>query len=285
MENESRLIIFRLVGWSNSFSRPANLKKVFDVTPHFLLPFGFDNFVTQRFTKFVPQMSSINFPNPRTHEFSEWVLIGEYYYNARDIISFGGDLSLENLQNAYKHGIFPWHIDGFPLPWFCPERRAILEFPELHIPKSLRKEWQKTKYTFSIDKDFRRVIENCARAKRNDGGGTWITEEFINTYIDFHESGGAHSVEVWDESGEIVGGLYGIDAGGVFCGESMFHLRPNTSKLALLFLIEHLRTRGATWIDIQVMTPHFKVLGAKEIRRAAFLDKLEKTQARNLKLF
>lgn len=230
-------------------------------------------------------MSAINFPNPRTHEFSEWVSIGEYYYNARDIIGFGGDLTTENLGNAYRRGIFPWHIDGFPLPWFCPQKRAVLEFAELHVPKSLAKERRKTDFTFTIDKDFRRVIENCAQAKRNDGGGTWITEDFINVYVDFHSFGAAHSVEVWDASNELVGGLYGVDAGGVFCGESMFHLRPNASKLALLFLIDHLQARGATWIDIQVMTPHFEVLGAKEIRRNEFLDKLEAAQKLDLKLF
>jgi leucyl/phenylalanyl-tRNA--protein transferase len=229
-------------------------------------------------------MSAINFPNPRTHEFSEWVSIGEYYYNARDIIGFGGDLTTENLRNAYRRGIFPWHIDGFPLPWFCPQKRAILEFSELHIPKSLRKEWQKTEFTLTIDRDFRRVIENCAEVRRSDGGGTWITAEFINAYVDFHKAGFAHSVEVWDED-ELVGGLYGVDANGVFCGESMFHLRSNASKFALLFLIDRLKTRGATWIDIQVMTPHFKVLGAKEIRRDEFLDKLEAAQKRGLQLF
>ena len=233
----------------------------------------------------VPQMSAINFPNPRTHEFSEWVLVGEYYYNALDIIGFGGDLSIENLRNAYRQGIFPWHIDGFPLPWFCPDKRAVLEFAGLHVPKSLRKEQQKTKFTFTIDKDFRRVIEHCARARRNDGGGTWITDGFIEAYVKLHESGAAHSVEVWNESGEIAGGLYGVDASGVFCGESMFHLAPNASKLALLFLIEHLEKRGAAWLDIQVMTPHFEVLGAKEISRAEFLDKLAETQKHNLKLF
>jgi leucyl/phenylalanyl-tRNA--protein transferase len=230
-------------------------------------------------------MSAINFPNPRTHEFSEWVSVGEYYYNARDIIGFGGDLTTENLGNAYRRGIFPWHIDGFPLPWFCPQKRAILEFSELHVPKSLGKERRKTDFTFTIDKDFRRVIENCSQARRGDGGGTWITEDFINAYVAFHETGAAHSVEVWDISGALVGGLYGVDAGGVFCGESMFHLRPNASKLALLFLIGHLQARGATWIDIQVMTPHFEVLGAKEISRDEFLDKLEAAQKHNLKLF
>jgi leucyl/phenylalanyl-tRNA--protein transferase len=230
-------------------------------------------------------MSAINFPNPRTHEFSEWVSIGEYYYNARDIIGFGGDLTTENLGNAYRRGIFPWHIDSFPLPWFCPQKRAVLEFAELHVPKSLKKERRKTEFTFTIDRDFRRVVENCSKVRRSDGGGTWITKDFINAYVDFHKFGAAHSVEVWDAFGALVGGLYGVDAGGVFCGESMFHLAPNASKLALLFLIDYLKSRGATWIDIQVMTPHFQVLGAKEIRREEFLDKLEAAQKLDLKLF
>ena len=229
-------------------------------------------------------MSSIDFPNPRTHEFTDWISFGEYYYDVRDIIGFGGDLSIENLRKAYRNGIFPWHIDGLPLPWFCPEKRAVLEFDELHVPKSLRKARQKTEFQFTIDRDFRGVIENCSKVERKHEIGTWITPEFIEAYTEFHRAGDAHSVEVW-ENETLVGGLYGIDAGGVFCGESMFHRRPNASKLALLFLVEHLKTRGSTWIDIQVMTQHFKILGAKEIKRNEFLDKLEKTQAENLRIF
>jgi len=230
-------------------------------------------------------MSTINFPNPRLHEYSEWVSFGEYFYNARDIIGFGGEMSVENLRNAYRRGIFPWQIEGLPLPWFCPEQRAVLEFSELHIPRTLQKEWRKANFTFTIDKDFRQVIENCAKSNRNGEAGTWITVDFIRSYCKFNEIANAHSVEVWDSSGNLVGGLYGVDAGGVFCGESMFFLRPNASKLALLFLIEHLKTRGATWLDTQVMTPHFEVFGAKEIARAKFLDKLEETQKQHLKLF
>ncbi|CAN5565644.1 leucyl/phenylalanyl-tRNA--protein transferase [soil metagenome] len=230
-------------------------------------------------------MSSIVFPNPLTHEFQDWVLFGDFYYDTRDIIGFGGDLSIENLRNAYRRGIFPWHIDGLPLPWFCPENRAVLEFEDLHIPKSLKKVWRNNDFKFTIDKDFRVVIENCAAVNRNYESGTWITEEFIETYTKFHKSGDAHSVEVWDVSGKLAGGLYGIDAGGIFCGESMFHHVSNASKLALLFLIEHLKTRGAAWIDIQVMTPHFKILGAKEIKREEFLTKLETAQNRNQELF
>lgn len=230
-------------------------------------------------------MSSIIFPNPRLHEYTEWVLFGDYYYNARDIVGFGGDLTIENLRSAYRQGIFPWHIDGLPLPWFCPEKRAVLEFAELHIPRTLRKDWQKAKFTFTIDKNFRQVIENCAKSKRSGEKGTWITENFIEAYCKFQRFGDAHSVEVWNANGNLVGGLYGVDAGGVFCGESMFFKESNASKLALLFLIEHFQSRGATWLDTQVLTPHFEVLGAKEIARDAFLDKLEATQKQNLKLF
>ena len=228
-------------------------------------------------------MSEINFPNPRTHEFAEWVLFGDYYYNARDIIGFGGGLSLENLQKAYRNGIFPWHIDGLPLPWFCPEYRAVLEFGELHIPKSLRKEYRKTALTFTIDRAFRAVIENCAKAKRNRERGTWITADFIESYTKLFEAGDAHSVEVWDGA-QLVGGLYGVDMGGVFGGESMFHLSSNASKFALLFLIEHLKKRGATWIDIQVMTPHFEILGAKEIEKKRIFKQIGKRAEKRVKI-
>lgn len=227
----------------------------------------------------------INFPNPKTYDFPEWVLMGEYFYYAKDIIHFGGEMTTENLRNAYKLGIFPWTIEGLPLPWFCPEKRAVLEFKDLRVPKSLQKEQRKNLYEFTIDKSFRQVITTCANIKRSGESGTWITEDFIGSYQRLHEEGIAHSVEVWAAAGELVGGLYGVDAGGVFCGESMFHLRPNTSKLALLFLIEHLKQRGATWLDAQVMTPHFQKFGAKEISRHDFLAGLAREQKQNIKLF
>lgn len=227
----------------------------------------------------------INFPNPKTYDFPEWVLIGEYFYFAKDIIYFGGEMTTENLRNAYEKGIFPWTIEGIPLPWFCPENRAILEFADLRVSKSLEKERRKNLYTFTINKSFREVITMCAVIKRNGEKGTWITEDFIRAYQKLHTEGGAHSVEVWDAAGELVGGLYGVDAGGVFCGESMFHLRPNASKLALLHLIEHLKSRGATWLDAQVMTPHFEKFGAKEIHRSVFLKRLDEAKKQNLTLF
>lgn len=224
------------------------------------------------------------FPDPRTYDFPEWVLIGRYYFNASDIISFGDPMTIPNVIEAYEKGIFPWHIDGLPLPWFCPEVRAILDFKDLKVPRSLAKAYRNTSFSITFDKAFRDVIAACAETPRSHEAGTWITEEFIETYTQLNEMGRAHSVEVWDD-GYLAGGLYGIDAGGVFCGESMFFRRSNASKFALLRLIEHLRERGSDWIDIQVMTPHFKTLGAKEITRERFLKRLEKDRKKGLELF
>ena len=227
----------------------------------------------------------MSFPDPRTYDFPEWVLFGDYFYYSKDIVSFGDELTVENLKNAYRMGIFPWHVEGLPLPWYCPAKRAVLEFSELHIPRSLKSARRKNPFTFTIDKNFREVIGRCSTVSRPDQLGTWITLDFVRSYLGLHEAGIAHSIEAWDENGELVGGLYGVDAGGVFCGESMFHTAPNASKLALLYVIDHLRDRGATWLDAQVMTPHIEALGAREIRRKEFLCKLKETQARGLSLF
>ncbi len=225
------------------------------------------------------------FPDPRTFDYPEWVAIGNYFFRSHDIISFGTPLTVENVRDAYLKGIFPWYTEGIPLPWHCPEQRAILEFDDLTVPRSLEKIRRTTDLTFTIDKDFHDVIHQCSLVLRPGQPGTWITPEFENVYGELHLRGMAHSVEVWDASGSLVGGLYGIDAGGVFCGESMFYKTANASKLALLFMIDHLKSRGSKWIDSQVMTPHMKALGAREIDREDFLDRLGATQELNLKLF
>lgn len=227
----------------------------------------------------------MTFPDPSNFEFPEWLPFGDYLYYAQDIISFGDALTVENLREAYTKGIFPWYMDGIPLPWFCPEQRAILQFDELHIPRSLAKERRKNKFRFTIDEDFRHVIEECSMATRSGQKGTWITSAFIESYTALHEQGMAHSVEAWDEHGNLVGGVYGVDAGGVFCGESMFYKKPYASKLALLFLIDHLKERGSTWLDCQVMTPHMQALGAKELTRKDFLDKLKLAQSGDVTTF
>jgi leucyl/phenylalanyl-tRNA--protein transferase len=201
-----------------------------------------------------------------------------------DVIAVGDDLSVETLRDAYRHGIFPWPHEGLPLPWFSPRRRTVIVFEELHVGRTLRKSSRRAGLEFTIDRDFTAVIHACAASPRREDDGTWISDDIIAAYTRMHEAGDAHSVEVW-ENGELAGGLYGMDSGGVFTGESMFHRRTDASKLALLHLISHLRERGATWLDCQVMTPHMKALGAREIPRAQFLDLLEKAQGRGLKLF
>jgi len=205
-------------------------------------------------------------------------------YAPSDVVAMGEDLRVATLREAYRKGIFPWPHDGLPLPWFSPRRRAVIFFEELHVGRSLRKAQKQSALTFSIDRDFSSVIHACASSVRPEQDGTWIAPNLIAAYTRFHEAGDAHSVEVWDDDA-LVGGLYGVDAGGIFTGESMFHLRRNASKLALLFLIEHLQSRGSTLLDCQVMTPHMEALGAREISRARFLDALAAAQSRGVRLF
>jgi leucyl/phenylalanyl-tRNA--protein transferase len=201
-----------------------------------------------------------------------------------DIVAFGNDLSVETLRDAYRHGIFPWPHDDLPLPWFSPRRRTVLFFEEVHAGRSLRKAVAKSPYTFTIDRAFADVIAACAAAPRPDQDGTWIGPEIVRAYTALHRAGDAHSVELWDGR-ELIAGLYGVDSGGVFTGESMFYRRPNGSKIALLGLVDHLRERGATWLDCQVMTPHMEALGARQITRGRFLDMLAAAQSSGVKLF
>lgn len=199
-------------------------------------------------------------------------------YARGDVVAIGNDLRVETLRDAYRHGIFPWpHEELAALPWFSPRRRAVIFFDELHVGRTLRKA-MKRDVTFTIDRDFAAVIRACSLVPRPGQDGTWIDQNIIDAYTRFHASGDAHSVEVWQD-GVLAGGLYGVDSGGVFTGESMFHNVSDASKLALLFLIEQLRARGCTWIDCQVMTPHMEALGAREIPRTKFLDLLAKAQA------
>nr|AIA12079.1 Leucyl/phenylalanyl-tRNA protein transferase [uncultured bacterium] len=193
-----------------------------------------------------PQFQKAHFPDPRSYDFPEWVLIGEYFYHAADVVAFGVRLTVETVTEAYRKGIFPWYMRGVPLPWYCPEMRAVLDFDELHITRSLQKVRRQNRFTFTIDRDFGAVIRSCSTVKRPEQGGTWITKDFISVYTELHRRGMAHSVEAWDAEGNLAGGLYGVDAGGVFCGESMFHYQPNASKLSLLFLIDQMRERGGT---------------------------------------
>src|SRR6185295_18927645 len=200
------------------------------------------------------------------------------------IVALGGSLTTTNLLRAYCKGIFPWPINEHIVPWCCPEERGILEFKDLHISRSLARARRKTTFDFTIDQSFLQVITSCAIVERKFESGTWITPQMIAAYNDLHKAGHAHSVEVWGGT-ELVGGVYGVDGCGSFSGESMFALRPNASKLALLFLIDHLKSRGLDWMDIQMLTPHMETMGASTIPRDEFLERLAMTQKRKLVLF
>lgn len=205
-------------------------------------------------------------------------------YAPSDVVALVEDLDVETLREAYRKGIFPWPHEDLPLPWFSPRRRTVIFLDELRAGRSLQKARKRSTLTFTIDRDFRAVIRACADEERPEQDGTWIAPDIIRAYIRFHDAGDAHSIEAWDGDA-LVGGLYGVDAGGVFTGESMFYREPDASKLALLFLADHLRSRGATLIDCQVATPHMTALGARAIPRAGFLDLLARAQAQGLKLF
>ena len=185
-------------------------------------------------------------------------------------------LTVENLRAAYRRGIFPWPgRPGDPVPWCCPRRRAVLKFSEITPGRTLEKTARKPGWSYSIDRAFPEVIAACAAAGRPGQDGTWISPAVVAAYTALHHAGWAHSVEVW-RNGELVGGLYGVDAGGFFGGESMFHHVDNASKLAVCFLARHLSERGQTWMDIQQLTPHMERLGAREVTRATFLAQLAK---------
>ena len=163
--------------------------------------------------------------------------------------------------------------------WFSPEKRGVIDFSDLHVSRSLEKEQKRQEYTFTLDKNFEQVIEACQSQPRKNQQGTWIVPELKNAYVKFHEAGYAHSVECW-RGGDLVGGIYGVFVEGVFSGESMFHELPNVSKLAFLFLVKHLQSRGLDWMDIQMITPVTENLGGKYISREEFLQRIEKSQHR-----
>jgi len=194
-------------------------------------------------------------------------------------------LTVENLREAYRRGIFPWPgRPDEPIPWCCPRRRAVLVFDELTPGRTLEKAAKKPGWSYSLDRAFPEVIAACAAAARPGQDGTWISPAVVEAYTALHRAGGAHSVEVWRD-GELVGGLYGVDAGGFFGGESMFHRVDNASKLAICHLAAHLRARGQTWMDIQQLTPHMARLGAREVTRATFLARLAEEVASGRNLF
>ena len=191
------------------------------------------------------------------------------------ILAIGGDLSPERLLVAYQNGIFPWYNEDDPIIWHAPEERFILLLDELHISKSMRRVLNSNKFTYTVDTNFSFVIQQCAQVERKNEDGTWITEEMIDAYINLHQIGFAHSVEVWQDD-KIVGGLYGVSLGKCFFAESMFNTATNASKFAIIKLVELLKQKDFHFIDAQVYTKHVETLGAKNITRNNFMQMLHK---------
>ena len=191
------------------------------------------------------------------------------------IVSFGGDLSSERLLLAYKSGIFPWFNEGEPVIWHSPNERMVLFPNELRVSKSMKQVLKKDMFKVTFNQNFKEVIRACKTMYREGQDGTWITDEMEQAYIKLHELGYAKSVEVWLKD-KLVGGLYGIDLGSVFCGESMFSTVSNASKVALVKLVEKLKKENYKLIDCQVYNDHLASLGAREIPRKNFMKFLDK---------
>lgn len=207
------------------------------------------------------------------------------------LLAFGGDLSSARLIAAYKQGIFPWYSENEPLLWWSPNPRAIIYADKVTANKSLKKSIRKFGYSARLNTQFDQVISHCSTVLRRDpysiesaentneqSTNTWITEDMLFAYKELHRLGHAHSVEIFNQQNELVGGLYGVVVSGIFCGESMFHLQTDASKAAFFALSQHLVANQMSIIDCQLVNPHLERLGCIAIERDRFLNLLKKNQ-------
>jgi len=190
------------------------------------------------------------------------------------ILAIGGDLSTERLLLAYRNGIFPWFNEEEPILWWSPPERMVV-VPQLYkVSKSIRNLLNRQQFDVTFNQDFRSVIRNCQQIARKGQDGTWITQDIIESYTKLHELGHVQSVEVW-QNGELVGGLYGVDLGHVFCGESMFSKVSNESKIAFVTLVQYLKDHNYKLLDCQIHNEYLEQLGAFEISRETFIKVLK----------
>ncbi len=185
------------------------------------------------------------------------------------LLAAGGDLSVRRLLNAYRRGIFPWYEDGQPILWWSPDPRLVLRPGAEHCSSSMAKFLRRTPWSITLDRRFDEVVRACARP-RSRAGGTWITAAMQQAYSQLHRAGFAHSIEINDEQGSLIGGLYGVSMGRVFFGESMFSRRSNASKMAFIALSRWLRRQEFALLDCQVSNPHLLTLGTEVLARDAF---------------
>ncbi len=211
----------------------------------------------------IPQVSHFNyiFPNPRVS-------------SPEGLIAWGGDLNPNRILAAYLKGIFPWYNETDPILWWSPDPRLVLYPKDIKISKSLKRSMKK--FEVRIDTNFEAVMRKCRQVRLDKDEGTWILEDVIEAYVKIHQQGLAKSFEVYHD-GELVGGLYGIDLGKIFCGESMFQTKSDASKTALVYLAQYCLENGYELIDCQVPSDHLKSMGAIEMGRDDFLDILEDT--------
>lgn len=209
-------------------------------------------------------------PTPLDPEPSRWQMPTDGPTDDTDIVAIGADLEPGTLLAAYRNAVFPMPLDRNQIAWFSPQHRGIIPLDGLRVTRSLRRSLRR--YQVTMNTSFRAVMTACAAPNRSGG---WIDDEFIAAYERLHHLGWAHSIETLDaDSGELVGGLYGVAIGGLFAGESMFHHAPDASKVALVYLVDVLNQRRATLLDVQWNTPHLESLGAITIERADYLKRL-----------
>ena len=219
----------------------------------------------------IPQLNKYELTFPHANEANE-----------DGIVAWGGDLNPSRLVKAYLNGIFPWYSKDDPIIWWSPDPRLIMELDDFKLSRSLKKNIKKFSYKF--DTNFLEVITKCGTKKRDNQNGTWIQNDIIEAYKTLHDMGIAHSIESYQD-GKLVGGLYGIVVGKVFCGESMFADKTDASKSAYAVMVRHLKQWDYDFIDCQVPTDHLKSLGAKEVTRDYFLNRLNKVKMDKLEHF
>lgn len=196
------------------------------------------------------------------------------------LLAVGGRLTPAWLLDAYRHGIFPWPVGDDLLAWWSPDPRAVLPLDELHVSRRLARTCRGDQFSITIDHAFPEVMRGCATAQARTNQ-TWITPAMIRGYRRLHDLGMAHSIEVWHE-GRLAGGLYGVSLGAMFAAESMFYLVRDASKMALVALVGHLRSRGYELLDVQQKTLHTEQFGVTEIPRGQFIEQLRAALARPL---
>lgn len=204
---------------------------------------------------------------------SDWTFPDAAPGDEHGLVGVGADLAPATLVDAYRRGVFPWPHDSIDaVPWFCPPRRGILPLDRLRVSRSLARTLRRSGYETTVDEAFDAVVEGC-REPRSYEAGTWISDDLAAAYARLHLLGHAHSLEVW-EAERLVGGIYGVLVGGIFCGESMFHRASGASKVALVDLVARLVEAEAGLLEVQHLTPHLQSLGAIEVDRALYLGLL-----------